>query len=102
MSKHGDAASTRRNKRSPWDVVHPGRVWALDAQLQNNATAEEIAARIDAILDKYPPRTDHAALVEEMLVAFRQDDSVPELPEASPLQDVGEPNVDEAGGPNDD
>jgi hypothetical protein len=102
MSKHGDAASTRRNKRSPWDVVHPGRVWALDAQLQNNATAEEVAARIEAILDKYPPRTDHAALLEEMLLAFRQDNSVPELPDASPLPDVGEPSGDEAGGPNDD
>ncbi len=70
--------------------------------MQNNATAEEVAARIDAILDKYPPRTDHAALLEEMLLAFRQDDSVPELPDASPLPDVGEPSGDEADGPNDD
>jgi len=102
MSKHGDAASTRRNKRSPWDVVHPGRPWALDAQLQNNATAEEIAARIEMILNKYPPRTDHAALLEEVLVAFRQDDSVQELSEASPLRDFGDPAVDEAGGPSDE
>lgn len=28
IGKHGDAASTRANKKSPWDTVHPGRVWA--------------------------------------------------------------------------
>jgi hypothetical protein len=102
MSKHGDAASTRRNKRSPWDVVHPGRAWALDEQLENNATAEEVAVRIDAILNEYPPLTDHAALLEEILTAFRQDDGEPELPEASPLRDVEGPSEDEAGGPDDD
>lgn len=102
MSKHGDAASTRRNKRSPWDVVHPGRAWALDEQLVNNATAEEVALRIDAILDEYPPRTDHAALLEEMLAAFRQDDGrEAETPGATPLNAAPGPTEDEAGGPND-
>ncbi|MEP9350214.1 Eco29kI family restriction endonuclease [Xanthobacter sp. KR7-225] len=103
MSKHGDAANTRRNKRSPWDVVHPGRSWALDEQLVDNATAEEVAVRINAILDKFPPRTDHAALLEEMLAAFRQDDSGDlSLPDRSPLADVPGPSEDEAGGPDDD
>jgi hypothetical protein len=103
MSKHGDAASTRRNKRSPWDVVHPGRTWALDKQLENNATAEEVAARINAILDEYPPRTDHTALLEEILIAFRQGDGAEtELANASPLQDESEPREDEAGAPDDD
>jgi hypothetical protein len=27
FGKHGDSASTRANKRSPWDVLHPGRSW---------------------------------------------------------------------------
>jgi len=103
MSKHGDAANTRRNKRSPWDVVHPGRAWALDEQLVDNATAVEVAARIDAILDDYPPRTDHAALLEEMLTAFRQDDGLESpLPDASPLSDLPGPTEDEAGGPDDE
>lgn len=103
MSKHGDAATTRRNKRSPWDVVHPGRAWALDAELVDKVTALEVAARIGIILDKYPPRTDHAALVEEMLMAFRQDDGS-ETPssEASPLGDVSGPTEDEVGGPDND
>lgn len=38
MSKHGDAAKTRKNKRSPWDVVHPGRRWAIDDELMNSLT----------------------------------------------------------------
>lgn len=103
MSKHGDAANTRRNKRSPWDVVHPGRVWALDDQLLDNANAQEVAARIDAVLDEYPPCTDHAELLEEMLVAFRQDDGGEQgPPPSSPLESAPGPTEDEAGGPDDD
>lgn len=30
IGKHGDAAKTRSNKRSPWDTMHPGRKWARD------------------------------------------------------------------------
>ena len=30
IGKHGDSASTRANKRSPWDTMHPGRGWAED------------------------------------------------------------------------
>ena len=72
MSKHGDAAKTRANKRSPWDVVHPGRPWALDARLEDSLAPEEIRERINATLAKVPVRRDHAALLEEMLGGFRQ------------------------------
>jgi hypothetical protein len=34
LGKHGDSAETRGNKRSPWDTLHPGRLWAA-------ATAED-------------------------------------------------------------
>lgn len=30
LGKHGDAATTRANNKSPWDTVHPGRAWAKD------------------------------------------------------------------------
>lgn len=30
IGKHGDSATTRTNKRSPWDTMHPGRKWAAD------------------------------------------------------------------------
>lgn len=76
MSKHGDSAGTRKNKRSPWDVVHPGRPWALDTRLVDSLSNQEIAERIAKTLKDVPPRKDHAALLEEMLAGFRQDDGV--------------------------
>ena len=103
MSKHGDAAKTRRNKRSPWDVVHPGRLWALDGELEDKLSPAEIAVRIDATLDRYPARTDYAGLLEEMLLAFRQDGEVAAQVRAEPpLPNATGPSEDEAGGPDDD
>jgi len=29
IGKHGDAATTRANNKSPWDSIHPGRAWAV-------------------------------------------------------------------------
>lgn len=29
IGKHGDSSETRANNRSPWDTLHPGRVWAI-------------------------------------------------------------------------
>jgi hypothetical protein len=82
-------------------VVHPGRPWALDPALEDKLSPHEIEQRIEAVLDKYPPRTDHATLVEEMLLAFQQID---DLPEASvpPLIHAAGQSDDEVGGPDDD
>ena len=84
MSKHGDSANTRTNKRSPWDVVHPGRPWALDARLVNSMRSDEIQLRIDQVFQRCPPRTDRASLVEEMLAAFRQEDESTVIDEIPP------------------
>ncbi|MCP1761926.1 Eco29kI family restriction endonuclease [Bradyrhizobium japonicum] len=103
MSKHGDSAGTRANKRSPWDVVHPGRQWALDTRLDNSLSPEQIAERIDATLQKYPPRKDHAALLEEMLAGFRQDDGAPKDELVPPVgEEASGPDPDEAGGEDDE
>jgi len=103
MSKHGDAATTRANKRSPWDVVHPGRQWALAATLVDSLSPDEIRKRVNETLDKTPPRTDHAALLEEILSAFRQQDGKPHVQSNTPP--IGEsaagPADDEAGGQDD-
>lgn len=102
MSKHGDAATTRANKRSPWDVVHPGRPWALDERLVDSLSPNEIAKRIDETLKRVPPRTDHASLLEEMLDAFRQDDREPSVSTEPPIGDVASgQGEDEAGGRDD-
>lgn len=102
MSKHGDSTGTRKNKRSPWDVVHRGRPWALDDEIEDKFTPAEIAQKIEQVLQKYPPRKDHAALLEEMLAGFRQDGDVKEA-EVSPLgEEAPGPDPDEAGGEDDE
>jgi Eco29kI restriction endonuclease len=99
MSKHGDAATTRANKRSPWDVVHPGRAWALDNRLVDSLTPDQIAQRIDATLTRIPPRQDRGALFEEMLAGFRQDEVSDERMNVPPVGDTAPgPEPDEAGG----
>jgi hypothetical protein len=103
MSKHGDSAGTRANKRSPWDVVHPGRAWALDERLVDSLSPTEIAARIEETLTKTPARRDHEALLEEMLEGFRQVGPVTEIVAVPPVgSDAEGPTVDEAGGADDD
>jgi Eco29kI restriction endonuclease len=102
MSKHGDAATTRANKRSPWDVIHPGRAWALDNRLLDSLSPAEIERRIASTLQRVPARRDHAALLEEMLAGFRQDDSVGEEKNEPPVgEDAAGPAPDEAGGADD-
>lgn len=103
MSKHGDAAKTRANKRSPWDVVHPGRAWALDSRLVDSLSPEQIRERVDGLFDRVPPRRDHPALLEEMLAAFRQDDiQSSDDDDESPLgTETRGPQDDEAGGEDD-
>ncbi len=98
MSKHGDAATTRANKRSPWDVVHPGRPWALDGRLVDSLSPDQIRERIDKTLERVPARRNHAELLEEMLAGFRQDDHPTDEQVAPPVGDSATgPDEDEAG-----
>lgn len=47
FGKHGDAATTRANTRSPWDTIHPGRPWAwAEGNRPNPKSAAEIQAEI--------------------------------------------------------
>jgi len=39
LGKHGDAASTRGNRRSPWDTLHPGRRWAKGTKSNQKSIA---------------------------------------------------------------
>lgn len=43
FGKHGDAAATRTNTRSPWDTLHPGRPWATS---KNNVPHPKSATEI--------------------------------------------------------
>jgi Eco29kI restriction endonuclease len=100
LGKHGDAAKTRKNKQSPWDVVHPGRRWALAKRLVDSLSPDEIRERIKATLKKCPVRRDHAALFKELLDNLRQDDIVRSEPSTPPVGAVSGPDEDEAGDPD--
>jgi hypothetical protein len=53
IGKHGDSASTRRNKRSPWDTMHPGRSWARNTA-EDQMTRSEIEAKIASHFAGHP------------------------------------------------
>lgn len=61
IGKHGDAATTRRNRRSPWDTMHPGRSWA-EATTQDQSSRSEIIGQIVCHFAKNPPIADKAAM----------------------------------------
>ena len=57
IGKHGDAAKTCSNTRSPWDTLHPGRKWAgAVGNTPNPLSPDEIAERIAAHYVAHPPR----------------------------------------------
>lgn len=47
LGKHGDAADTRANKRSPWDTLHPGRGWADDSRLIDAKSVDRITEELN-------------------------------------------------------
>jgi hypothetical protein len=65
LGKHGDSATTRANKRSPWDTLHPGRTWAaattLDAksiaqinvELANHFAAYSAFPNLESVLESF-------------------------------------------------
>jgi hypothetical protein len=73
ISKHGDAATTRANKRSPWDVMHPGRAWAMAESLEDSLSPEVIAGRIREHFAAHPPLRSRVRIVRGFLSAFVQN-----------------------------
>jgi hypothetical protein len=49
FGKHGDNASTRANKRSSWDVLHPGRIWAekSEPKKSHNEVLSDVAGHFE-------------------------------------------------------
>jgi hypothetical protein len=72
ISKHGDSASTRKNKRSPWDVIHPGRPWAMDGVLEDKMSAADITRMVSEHLALNPPYKSRARIVQQLLGTFVQ------------------------------
>lgn len=66
IGKHGDAAATRGNKRSPWDTMHPGRKWA-DATAQDQSSRELVIEKIAKHFVLHPPFGSRDALVAKLI-----------------------------------
>ncbi len=73
ISKHGDAATTRANKRSPWDVIHPGRAWAMAESLEDKMSPEVITARIGEHFTENQTYRSRARIVRDLLDVFVQN-----------------------------
>ena len=73
ISKHGDAAETRKNRRSPWDVMHPGRAWAMDEALEDKMSPEFIIESIEKHFVVNPPYRSRVRIVRDFLAAFVQN-----------------------------
>lgn len=91
ISKHGDSAETRSNKRSPWHVIHPGRSWALAEILEDKMSPEVIVARIAGHMAANPPYRGRVHIVREILSSFAQNAAM--SPEESSTGDAGEAAV---------
>jgi hypothetical protein len=95
ISKHGDTEG-RNNDRSPWDVLHPGRKWAMAEKLDDSRPLERILRDIEAHLAAVPAFRDRDEIIERFLNAFAQNPMVSEVsvvddeiaPEDLPDEDV--------------
>lgn len=55
IGKHGDAATTRGNRRSPWDTLHPGRRWAGSAGILDQKPEVQILRELNEHFTKQTP-----------------------------------------------
>lgn len=71
LGKHGDSSTTRANKRSPWDTMHPGRAWAAD-NTEDQKPKTTIVAEINRHLEQHPPYADLAQIFNHLVADMRQ------------------------------
>jgi hypothetical protein len=72
MSKHGDAADTRGNGRSPWFTMHPGIRWADDTKLADQKSKAQIEQDIAAHFVAHPPRKDIHEIFDLFMSSLQQ------------------------------
>ena len=71
LGKHGDSATTRANKRSPWDTLHPGRAWAA-ATTEDAKSIAQIDAELATHFAKHPTYRDLEAVLASFIDELRQ------------------------------
>jgi len=72
IGKHGDAAKTRANKRSPWDTLHPGRAWAADTSLVDAKKRDKIQNELRNHFKAHPVFHDMDALLMSFIEELKQ------------------------------
>jgi len=72
IGKHGDSASTRSNKRSPWDTLHEGRDWAGAKELTDKKSIQQIEAELKIHFSRIPAYNTANDLVAEFISELRQ------------------------------
>src|SRR5205823_4859781 len=68
IGKHGDAAKTRSNKRSPWDTMHAGRGWAKETA-EDQQSEKQIREQLANHFATYMP----FATREEAITVFLKE-----------------------------
>jgi hypothetical protein len=71
LGKHGDSATTRANKRSPWDTLHPGRAWAV-ATTEDAKPVQQIDAELANHFRDHPVYPDLEAVLASFIEELRQ------------------------------
>ncbi|MGF1549854.1 MAG: Eco29kI family restriction endonuclease [Sphingomonadaceae bacterium] len=71
IGKHGDAATTRANKRSPWDTLHPGRKWAAESA-EDAKTVQQIQGELQRHFNAHPPFQDLEQVLRSFLAELSQ------------------------------
>ena len=72
LGKHGDAATTRANRRSPWDTLHPGRSWAGSDKLADAKTSKIIANELRDHFGKHPVFKNLDQVMSSFIEELRQ------------------------------
>ena len=83
IGKHGDAATTRANNKSPWDTLHPGRPWAADNE--EKKSADEISTEVAAHFANSHIYKTMEAVFSAFADGIRRADRIDAVPEADPL-----------------
>lgn len=71
LGKHGDSSTTRVNKRSPWDTMHPGRKWA-NSIAEDQKPRDRIEREIADHLGANPPYLDIHQIFDSFIEEMRQ------------------------------
>jgi hypothetical protein len=76
FGKHGDSAETRRNRRSPWDVLHAGRQWAAAekyaaSMVEDSKSVGQINEEVREHFKENNPVTDVQHIVKQLIAQVR-------------------------------